>query len=49
MRLKITVDQFKRVLEKSDTKPKYPITIDLGKVSKKEAQEIIDLLKEKRS
>ncbi|RYZ81465.1 MAG: hypothetical protein EOP04_23925 [Proteobacteria bacterium] len=48
MRLTLTADQFKRLLQKSDTKPKYPITLDLKKISKAEAQEIIDLLKKKK-
>lgn len=49
MKLKITTQQFKRLLEKPQIKPKFPITIDLAKVSKEEAQEIIDLLKEKKA
>lgn len=49
MKLKLTVEQFKRLLENPNLKPKYPITIDLAKVGKKQAQEIIDILKKKRN
>lgn len=49
MKLKITTQQFKRLLEKQLIQPKFPITMDLSKVSKEEAKEIVDLLKEKRT
>lgn len=48
MKLKLTVKQIKILLALPETKVKLPITIDLGKVSKTQAQEIIDLIKEKR-
>lgn len=48
MRLKLTVAQFKRILERPDTEAKYPITIDLKKVPKSEVKELIALLKKKK-
>ena len=49
MKVKLTTAQFKRLMANTDSKSKRPmITIDLGKVGKREAQEIIDLLKEKK-
>lgn len=47
MRLKITVGQFKRLMAREDTKPKYPITIDMKKVSKADLKELVELLKKK--
>lgn len=47
MKLKLTVDQFKRLLERPDTKPKYPITIDMKNVSKAELKDLVELLKKK--
>lgn len=47
MKLKLTVDQFKRLLAREDTKPKYPITIDMKKVSKADLKELVELLKKK--
>lgn len=46
-KLKITSIQFKKLLENPDIKVRYPITLDLNKISKKEASEIIELLKKK--
>jgi hypothetical protein len=49
MKIKLTTAQFKRLLATAETNSVRPIiTLDLGKISKKEAQEIIDLLKEKK-
>ena len=46
----MTVTQFKKLMELPDTKKKYPtITMDLAKVGKKQAQEIIDIMKKKRA
>ncbi|MFY0482443.1 hypothetical protein ACI6PS_07530 [Flavobacterium sp. PLA-1-15] len=47
MKLTITTAQFKRLLSNPSIKPKYPITIDLKKVSKTDLKELVDLLKKK--
>jgi hypothetical protein len=46
MKIKLTTNQLKMVLQTQ--KPKYPINFDLGKITKKEAHEIIKLLISKK-
>lgn len=46
MKLKITIEQLKKVLQTEKTK--YPIILNMSKVSKKDLEELLKLLKEKR-
>ena len=48
MKVKMTLTQFKRILELPDTVAKYPITVDLSKVPKDELKELVELLKKKK-
>jgi hypothetical protein len=45
MKLKITLDQLKRVLKVE--KPKFPITIIMKNIDKAELKEVIELLEKK--
>lgn len=51
LKMTVTVAQFKKLMElPDDTKENLPIiTMDLAKIGKKQAQEITNLLKKKRS
>lgn len=46
MKLKITIEQLKRVLQTE--KPKYPITIIMKGIDKEEMKELAKLLKDKK-
>lgn len=43
----LSVDQLKRILERPDIEPHYPITINLKRVSKAQLEELVELLKKK--
>lgn len=45
-KIKLTIDQLKMVLQTE--KAKYPITLNMSTVSKKELKELLRLLKEKK-
>jgi endonuclease V-like protein UPF0215 family len=45
MKLKITLDQLKKILKTE--KPKFPITIIMAGIDRKELEEVIKLLKKR--
>lgn len=47
MKLKITIEQLKKVLQTE--KPKYPITIIMKGIDKEEMKELVKLLKDKKN
>lgn len=48
MKIKMTIEQLHKVLQRTDTVAKFPITADLSKVSKAQLEELVELIKKKK-